>query len=132
MNAFLITVDNRPGALANIADAIAQKGINVAGIAGATEASTGTIAIVTNDEGGTRSALEGAGARFREVALASASLEDKPGVLADAARRLADAGVNIEAIFPTGMEGGKITIAFGVDNVEAAKSALGQLTSAGA
>jgi len=132
MNAFLITVDNRPGALADIADAIAQKGINVAGIAGATEASTGTIAIVTNDEGGTRSALEGAGARFREVALASASLEDKPGVLADAARRLADAGVNIEAIFPTGMEGGKITIAFGVDNVEAAKSALGQLTSAGA
>jgi hypothetical protein len=132
MNAFLITLDNRPGALADIADAIAQKGINVAGIAGATEASTGTIAIVTNDEGGTRSALEGAGARFREVALASASLEDKPGVLADAARRLADAGVNIEAIFPTGMEGGKITIAFGVDNVEAAKSALGQLTSAGA
>ena len=132
MNAFLITLDNRPGALADIADAIAQKGINIAGIAGATEASTGTIAIVTNDEGGTRTALEGAGARFREVALASASLEDKPGVLAEAARSLANAGVNIEAIFPTGMEGGKITIAFGVDNVEAAKSALGQLTSAGA
>ena len=132
MNAFLITLDNRPGALADIADAIAQKGINIAGIAGATDASTGTIAIVTNDEAGTRTALEGAGARFREVALASAALEDKPGVLAEAARSLANAGVNIEAIFPTGMEGGKITIAFGVDNVEAAKSALGQLTSAGA
>ena len=132
MNAFLITLDNRPGALADIADAIAQKGINIAGIAGATDASTGTIAIVTNDEAGTRTALEGAGARFREVALASAALEDKPGVLAEAARSLANAGVNIEAIFPTGMEGGKITVAFGVDNVEAAKAALGQLTSAGA
>jgi hypothetical protein len=28
------------------------------------------------------------------------------------------------------MEGGKITVAFGVDNVEAARSALGQLTGA--
>jgi hypothetical protein len=132
MNAFIITLDNRPGALADIAGAIAEKGINIAGVAGATEGATGTIALVTNDEAGTRSALEGAGARFREVALASAALDDKPGVLADAARRLADAGVNIEAIFPTGMEAGKITVAFGVDDVEAAKSALGQLTGASA
>ena len=89
MNAFIITLDNRPGALADIADAIAEKGINIAGVAGATEGGSGSIAIVTNDEVSTRSALEGAGARFREVALATASLEDKPGVLADAARKLA-------------------------------------------
>jgi hypothetical protein len=132
MNAFIITLDNRPGSLADIAGALAEKGINIAGVAGATEGGTGTIALVTNDEAGTLSALEGAGARFRQVALASAALEDKPGTLADAARRLADAGVNIEAIFPTGMDAGKITVAFGVDNVEAAKSALGQLTGASA
>jgi hypothetical protein len=132
MNAFIITLDNRPGALADIAAAIAEKGINIAGVAGATEGGTGTIALVTNDEAGTRSALEGAGARFRQVALASAALEDKPGVLADAARKLADAGVNIEAIFPTGMDAGKITVAFGVDDIGAAKTALGQLTAAGA
>ena len=129
MNAFIIELDNRPGTLADVAAVIAEKGINIAGVAGATGTSTGTVAIVTNDESGTRSALEAAGARFREVGLASAPLEDKPGVLADAARRLADAGVNIEAIFPTGMEGGKITVAFGVDNVEAARSALGELAS---
>jgi hypothetical protein len=132
MNAFIVTLDNRPGSLADIAGALAEKGINIAGVAGATEGGTGTIALVTNDEASTISALEGAGARFRQVALASAALEDKPGTLADAARRLADAGVNIEAIFPTGMDAGKITVAFGVDNVEAAKSALGQLTGAGA
>ena len=34
------------------------------------------------------------------------------------------------AIFPTGMECNKITIAFGVDNIEAAKQALGALTGA--
>jgi hypothetical protein len=70
--------------------------------------------------------LDASGSRYRQVALATASLDDKPGLLAEAARKLANAGVNIEAIFPTGMEGGKITVAFGVDNIEAAKSALSQ------
>jgi hypothetical protein len=126
MNTFIIELENRPGTLADIADAIAEKGINIAGVAGATAAGSGAIALLTNDEASTRSVLDASGSRYREVALATASLEDKPGVLAQAARRLADAGVNIEAIFPTGMEAGKITVAFGVDNIEAAKSALSQ------
>ena len=130
MNTFIIELENRPGSLADTAAAIAEKGININGIAGATAGGTGAIAIVTNDESATRSALQGIDCKFREVSLISAPLEDKPGILADAARRLADAGVNIEAIFPTGMEGGKITVAFGVDNIEAAKQALGSLIGA--
>ena len=130
MNAFLIDLENRPGSLADTAAALGEKGININGVAGATSGGTGTIALVTNDESATRSALQGIDCKFREVALVSAALEDKPGVLADAARRLADAGVNIEALFPTGMEGSKITLAFAVDNVEAAKQALGTLAGA--
>jgi hypothetical protein len=126
MNAFIIELEDRPGTLADIADAIAEKGINIAGVAGATGGGAGAIALVTNDEAGTRSVLDASGSRYRQVALATASLEDKPGVLAEAARKLANAGVNIEAIFPTGMDSGKITVAFGVDNIEAAKSALSQ------
>jgi hypothetical protein len=132
MNAFIIELENRPGTLADVASAIAEKGVNIAGVAGATGTGSGSVAIVTNDEEGTQSALQAAGARFREVALASASLEDKPGTLADTARRLADAGVNIEAIFPTGMDAGKITVAFGVDNAEAAQRVLGQSASVSA
>jgi hypothetical protein len=130
MNAFIIELENRPGSLAETTAAIAEKGINITGVAGAASGAAGALAIVTNDESATRSALQGIDCRFREIGLASASLEDKPGSLAAAARALADAGVNIEAVFPTGMEGGKITVAFGVDNVEAARSALGQLTGA--
>ena len=51
-------------------------------MAGAISGDTGAIAIVTNDESATRSALEGIDCKFREVALASAALEDKPGILA--------------------------------------------------
>jgi hypothetical protein len=132
MNAFIIDLDNRPGSLADVTSAIAEKGININGVAGATGTTTGTIAIVTNDEDATRSALQGAGARFREVALASAALEHRPGSLAETARKLADAGVNIEAIMPMGMEGNKITVAFGVDNADAARTVLGQEAGIGA
>ncbi|HEX6655921.1 MAG TPA: ACT domain-containing protein [Candidatus Limnocylindria bacterium] len=132
MNAFIIELDNRPGTLADAAAAIAEKGINITGVAGATGASTGSVVVVTNDEDATRSALQGSGARFREVTLASAALEHRPGSLAETTRKLADAGVNIEAILPMGMEGNKITVAFGVDNVEAAQSVLGQEASIGA
>jgi hypothetical protein len=132
MNAFIIELENRPGSLADTAAAIAEKGININGVAGATSGGMGVVAIVTNDESATRTALQGIDCKFREIALASAALEDKPGSLADAARRLADAGVNIEAIFPTGMDAGRITVAFGVDNLEAARSVLGQGASIGA
>ena len=132
MNAFIIELDNRPGALADVTSAIADKGINLAGVAGASGATSGSLAIVTNDEDATRTALQAAGARFREVPLASAALEDKPGTLAAASRQLADAGVNIESIFVTGMEGGRLTVAFGVDNLDAARSALGSSASVSA
>jgi hypothetical protein len=59
-------------------------------------------------------------------------LDDRPVTLADAARRLADAGVNIEALVPIGMKDGKVGILFGVDNAEAAKTALGDLVGAAA
>jgi hypothetical protein len=37
---------------------------------------------------------------------------------------LAEAGVNIEAIFPTGMSGGEVSVAFVTDNPTKAKEAL--------
>ena len=59
MNAFIIELENTPGSLADTAAAIAEKGININGVAGATSGGIGTIAIVTNDESATRSALQG-------------------------------------------------------------------------
>lgn len=127
MNAFIIELEDRPGALAGVAEAIAGRGINITGVSGIASGPRGTIAAITNDEAGTRSALDGAGIMYREIGLVSASLEDRPGTLAAAARRLADAGVNIEILIPTGMDAGKITLAIGVADVEAAKRALGEL-----
>ena len=129
MHAFLVEADNKPGALADIADAIAGRGINIAGIAATTAGGRGSAAIITNDQDAARLVLDDMGATYREVGLVSTALEDRPGTLASAARRLASAGVNIEIVMPTGMEAGKVTIAFGVDNVERARQAIGETAS---
>ena len=116
MKAFLVDLDNKPGVLADVADALGSKGINIENIAGATCGDKGRAAIITNDDAGTRAAFGAKGLKFTEIESVEASLAHKPGSLAQAARRLADAGVNIEAILPAGMSGGDVTVSFITDN----------------
>lgn len=128
MHAFIVELENRPGALADLGEALGQRGINITGISGMTWGDDdGALAIITNDDAGARSVLEERDEDYREVGLVSASLEDRPGSLGEAARRLADRGVNIEAVIPTGMSGSRVTVALGVDDPAGAREALGDL-----
>lgn len=129
MNAFVVEMENRPGELARLAEAVADKAINITAIGAAASGSSGAIGFLTNDEEGTRQALDQVGIAYRSVELVSAALEDRPGTLAQAARRLADAGVNIELLLGTGTSGSRVTVVFGVDDASAARQALGELAS---
>jgi len=131
MHAFIVELTNKPGELARVTEAIAQKGINIEGFAGATAGGAGAVVIVTNDEAGTRRALSDAGTSAREIELVMASLDHVPGSLAAATRKLADAGINIEAAMPTGMTGDKVTVSFATDNPAKAREILGASQPAG-
>lgn len=125
MRAFLVDLDNKPGAFATVAEAIAAKGVNIENVAGAACGSSGRAVIITNDDAGTRSALSGSGVTFKELETTDAALPHQtPGTLAKATRRLADAGVNIEAILPSGMSGGDVTVTFVTDNPAKAREVL--------
>lgn len=124
MKAFLVDLENKPGSLARIAEAIAAKGINIEGISGTTCDKSGRVAIVTRDEAGTRTALSEAKASFKEMEATETSMRHAPGTFAKAARRLADAGINVEAIFPTGMQGQDVSVAFVTDQPAKAKEVL--------
>jgi hypothetical protein len=130
MNAFIVEGKNQPGELARVAGILGDRGINITSGAVLGVSSTGVFGFLTNDEAGAKSALEGAGIMCREVAVIPVSVEDAPGGLAGIARRLGDAGVNIELVIPTGMSGGKMTLAVGVDNVEKARTAIGEMVGA--
>jgi hypothetical protein len=129
MNAFLVDLPNKPGELAKLAEAIAHRGINITGVTGA---ASGSVCLMTNDEEGTRRALVDAYYMPIEIELVPVSLADKPGTLAEAARLLGEAGINIEALFPTSMSGSTITLAFATDDPARARMVLGDLILAGA
>ena len=131
MNAFKVELKNKPGELARIAEVIAKKGINITGFTGASCGDSGTVFLLTNDEVGTRKAFADAQVKAHEIELVSTPLNDAPGSLAEAARRLANAGVNIEGALATGMAGGKITVAFATSDPTKARSVLSQLEPVG-
>lgn len=132
MQWFIVEASNKPGEFARHADAVSKAGINLGSVICLGIGDRGGAAFYAADEAGLRSALNDAGIAYREVSGVMAEIEDKPGMVADAARRLGDAGVNIELLAPMGMSGNKVTVAIGVDKEEEARTALGNLVTEGA
>jgi len=125
MNVFIVELKNQPGELARVAEAVAAKGIDIRAFSGVTSGGSGSVALLTDDDAGTRAALNDAGCTTREVEVTMGSVAQAPGSLAAVARRLADAGINVEAALPVGMVDGKIQIAFATDQPARAQSVLG-------
>lgn len=124
MKAFLVELENKPGELARVAEALGAKGINITGVSGSTCGSTGRVALLTADEAATSTVLRETGCQFDEMEVAEATMRHEPGTLGRAARRLADAGINIEAIVPLGMTGGDVTVAFITSDATRARDTL--------
>ncbi len=131
MRAFIVKLENRPGTLAALGEALGERGINITGLSGTTWDGEGALAVITNDDAGARAVLEDRSLAYRDCEIVSASLEDKPGTLGAATRRLADRGVNVELVMTTGVQGSKITVAIGVDDPAGAREALGELAATG-
>ncbi len=121
---FIVEATNRPGELARVADAIAQRGVNVEAWS-LGYGNKGALAFLGHDEKGIKNALNADGIAYKEVTCLTIGLEDTPGTVAKTAKHLTDAGVNIEFFAPVNYKSDRrATIAIGVDNVDAARSAL--------
>lgn len=96
-----VDLDNRPGTLAALGEATGRAGVNLAGICGVATGGGATIhLLVEDDPAGLRSALDAAGITVvgeRDVVVAD--VDDRPGAVGDVARRVADAGINIDLIY---------------------------------
>ncbi len=83
---------DRPGTLAKATEAIAKAGINIDGYAEV----EGILHVLTKDATPTWQALEAAGFQVRgEQQVLVIDVENRPGVVADIFRSIADAGVNV-------------------------------------
>jgi hypothetical protein len=95
-----VTLEDRPGALADMGDALGRAGVNIDGIAGATGSASPQIHILVEDAAAARAALTDAGIEVGPVKdVVKMGFEDRPGELGEIGRRIADTGTNIEVVY---------------------------------
>lgn len=63
---FTIKLDDRPGALARVATALAERGVNITGIVGVAEDTDGALMLTTSDAAATREAFASLSLAFEE------------------------------------------------------------------
>ena len=101
MKDLAIALENRPGALADMGDALGRGGVSIEGGGAFVVDGHGVAHFLFHDGTAARVALEAAGIRVvaeREV-LVQKLRQDEPGQLGKISRRMAEAGVNIEVLY---------------------------------
>lgn len=121
MKDITVLLEDQPGALAKLGEALGKAEINIEGVAGMTVVGRGLIHILVEEGEKARRALEAndidvEGAR--EVLVVD--IQDRPGELGNLARRLAEKEVNIELAYLTADS----RLVLGVDDEPGARQVL--------
>jgi hypothetical protein len=122
MKDLTVRLEDRPGRLADLGEATGNAGINIEGVCGTQEGGQGAVHILVEDEAAARSALSDAGFEVgdeRDVLVVD--VEDRPGSMGEVARKIGEAGVNIELVYTTF---GAVRLVLGVDDIDKARGAL--------
>ena len=117
----VVVLEDRPGTLADMGEALGNANINIEGICAVTFKGEAAIHILVENSDAAKKALEAKGIKVssdREVLVLD--IEDRPSALGKIARKFADAGVNIDLAYLAS----KIRLVVGVDDIEKARSAV--------
>jgi hypothetical protein len=123
-----------PGHLADFGQALGRLGINLRGIGGAEWQGAGVVAVLVDDSqnGDLEAFLNREKYDWTFGDGVEIELNDEPGALGNAARRLADRGINIIIVLVSGGRGGRSLVTLGVPDGQGsdAEKALHELTLA--
>jgi hypothetical protein len=116
-----IDIENTPGALARVAAAISDAGVNIAAATCVGPGERAELHILVPHAEAAKHALaisHVAVTREREVVVVD--VEDRPGVLADLTRKIARAGVNLDLVYVATQN----RVVFGAPDLTALRAAL--------
>ncbi|HSL15798.1 MAG TPA: ACT domain-containing protein [Actinomycetota bacterium] len=121
----LVSLEDRPGELARVGEALGDAGINIEGAMGFAHEGRGFAHILVADAAGARRTLEAAGLKVEgetEPLIMDVGEDvDTPGTLGQKARAAAQAGINLRFLYLATRDRAVV----GVDDPDAAKKALG-------
>jgi predicted amino acid-binding ACT domain protein len=121
---FAIGLTDRPGELGRVAAALARYNVNLKAVTGLAVGNHVLVRIIADDVEAARAALEGAGIRFTEGEVVQVLLENRAGELAAMTTKLAEAKVNLRAIYLTGIVDSLVELAVVTDDPKKAKRML--------
>ena len=117
----VIDIDNTPGALADVAAAISDAGVNIAAATCIGPGDRAELHILVPHAEAARHALaisHLAVSREREVVVVD--VEDRPGVLADLTRKIAKSGVDLDLVYVATRN----RVVFGASDLDALRAAI--------
>jgi len=116
-----IDIENEPGALARVAAAISDAGVNIAAATCMGPGERAELHILVPHAEAARHVLAiGHVAVNKEREVVVVEVDDRPGVLADLTRKVAKAGVDLDLVYVATRN----RVVFGAPDIEALKAAL--------
>ncbi len=91
-----VTMDNAPGRLAIMGDAFAAKNVNILAFISIEHEGRSLVRMIVDNVPAAKKALQGVGYAYTEEQVLVTKLANRPGTLARIAKRLGDAGANID------------------------------------
>lgn len=120
----IVTVDERPGVLADIGELLGGSGVNIETLCASTHNGQGVIHLVVDDGDDAGEILVSNGFKVEgSRPVLAVTIDDRPGELGRYCRRLAGAGVSISAAYVAKRMGGETELIFAVDDFETATQA---------
>jgi hypothetical protein len=124
MSAFVVELDNQPGELARLCEAMASSGVNIL-LCATTSGDRGVVTLIAEDETFAQTVLDSAGIGYLMRPALTVRMQNKPGIGAVTFRKLADAGVNVDLVLPVRISDELFFAVICVDDLNAAQDTLG-------
>jgi hypothetical protein len=124
MTEFTVFLANRPGMLALLTERLGDAGVNIEALAAFGLNETGLVRLIVDDATTTERVLDTADIGFEQRDILTTILPDRPGAMGAMARRLADAEVNIDAVYLLRSSAEGLEFAVAVDELPAARLLL--------
>ena len=130
---FTLTLEDRPGTLATVSRALADRGVNVVAFQSIASGKNGLVRLVVDNPTKARNVLDNQALSYTEADVAQVALPHRPGELARVASQLGEADININYAYG-GVDPATNTplLIFGVREIDRAAAILDRSASAAA
>ena len=119
----VVRLEHRPGTLAALSELLGENDVDIVALAVLAVPGQEALAhMVVEPADVAVKVLREAGARLERVReVLAVTLDDEPGALGRYCRRLADVGINLEAVYVAGEQDGSKQLVMAVSDLEAAR-----------